>query len=125
MTPSELQIHIGIVQLLKFTAAPGVVYLHCPNGELRDKRAAAKLKAMGVRPGVADLMLLIPQGSGPAITAFMEIKRPGERLSAAQEQFRDDVQAIGCLWDVVFSIDRAADVLREWRAIRGAASAAA
>ena len=34
---------------------PDVIMRHVPNGEHRDPRTAAKLKAMGVLPGSADL----------------------------------------------------------------------
>jgi len=34
---------------------------HCPNGGSRNEIEGAKLKRMGVRPGVADLILLTPR----------------------------------------------------------------
>ena len=33
---------------------------HCPSGELRNPRTAAKLKAMGVKPHIPDLFLPVP-----------------------------------------------------------------
>lgn len=127
--PLEHNIHIGVAQLLKLNAAPGVVWFHPPNGEYRSPRTAGKLAAMGIRAGVADFCLLIPckitQFYQVAQPAFLELKRPGGRLSVAQEQFRDDVTAIGCLWALAYSTDQAADFLRQWGALRSNQSARA
>ncbi len=132
--PLERQIHLGIVQLLKLTAAPGVVWFHCPNERRTTPREGAFLKRMGVLAGVADFTLLIPcEFPGHpeftrstvvrcAIPAFLEIKRPGGRLSVAQEQFRDDVTAIGCLWALAYSTDQAAEYLKSWGALRSTPS---
>jgi hypothetical protein len=136
----ERQIHLGIVQLLRLNAAPGVVWFHTANERRTTPREGAFLKRMGVLAGVADFSILIPRlvhtgytgnylhgGLGisvaPAQPAFLEIKRPGGRLSVAQEQFRDSVVAIGCLWDIAFSTDRAAEILMKWGAIRSHAPA--
>jgi hypothetical protein len=133
--PLERKIHLGIVQLLKLNAAPGVVWFHCPNERRTTPREGAFLKRMGVLAGVADFTILIPDdfldqkqehgdpvwASIPRI-AFLEIKRPGGRLSVAQEQFRDDVTAIGCLWALAYSTDQAAGFLKEWGALRSSAS---
>src|SRR5689334_2407879 len=110
--PLERQIHCSVVQLLKLTAAPGVVWFHCPNERRTTPKEGAFLKRMGVLAGVADFCLLIPdyscdEGDIPR-PAFLELKRPGGRLSVAQEQFRDDVTAIGCLWGLAYSTDTAA-----------------
>jgi len=35
----------------------GVLWCHVPNGELRNPRVGAKLKAMGVRRGVPDILI--------------------------------------------------------------------
>lgn len=119
----ERHIHLNICQLLKLTAAPGVVWFHCPNERRTTPKEGAFLKRMGVLAGVADFTLLIPGRlrAGlqlPVQPAFLEVKRPGGRLSAAQEQFRDDVTSIGCLWGLVYSMADAEKMLRSWGAIR-------
>jgi hypothetical protein len=48
-------LHIPLVAMLRWCIRPDVIWRHVPNGEHRDKRTAAKLKAMGVLPGSADL----------------------------------------------------------------------
>jgi len=51
---------------------------HCPNGEARDKRTGAQLKAMGVRRGVPDLWLPVPsEYRGTAYCGLViELKAP-------------------------------------------------
>jgi hypothetical protein len=117
---SELQLHIAIVDLLKATAAPGVIWWHTPNGERRDKRTAAKLKAMGVRPGVSDLIISAPSGQ----MMFMEIKCGGGRCTDAQSDFFAAMRANGHSCAVVWSLDEAVAVLSAWGAIKGARVAA-
>lgn len=116
----ERQIHLGVVQLLNFNAVPGLVWTHVANERRTTPREGAFLKRMGLRAGWADFTLLIPPSltwDGPHI-AFLELKRPGGRLSVAQEQFRDDVTRIGCLWALAYSTDQAAGYLKQWGALR-------
>lgn len=117
---SELSIHISVIDALRQFAAPGVVFYHAANGELRDKRAAAKLRAMGVRPGVADISLLIP-ATPWARPAYMELKSTKGRLSLDQRIFRADVTDIGCLYAEPRSVDEALSILIEWGALTGMA----
>lgn len=119
----ERQIHLGIVQLLNFNAVPGLVWTHVANERRTTSREGAFLKRMGLRAGWADFTLLIPHNPLPTI-GFLELKRPGGRLSVAQEQFRDDVTAIGCLWALAYSTDQAARFLRDWGALRPSAEPA-
>lgn len=121
----ERQIHLGVVQLLTFNAVPGLVWTHVANERRTTPREGAFLKRMGLRAGWADFTLLIPrEGFSPGI-AFLELKCPGGRLSVAQEQFRDDVIAIGCLWGLAYSTDQAAGYLKQWGALKQPAPAAA
>lgn len=128
----ERRIHLDIVQLLKLTVKPGVVWFHCPNERRATPKEGAFLKRMGVLAGVADFTLIVPDPyfqvkvaigdevlATPSI-AFLEVKRPGGRLSVAQEQFRDDVTAIGCLWGLAYSMPDAERLLKSWGAIRTA-----
>jgi hypothetical protein len=80
----EISLHKDVAKLLRAHCRGDWQWFHCPNGEARDTRTAAKLKAMGVRAGVPDLCLIPPTGQ----IHFLELKRPGETLSEAQERFR-------------------------------------
>lgn len=56
--------------------------LHIPNGEKRDKVTAARLKAMGVRAGVPDVLLPVARGKYHCL--WVELKSDGGRASADQ-----------------------------------------
>lgn len=112
---TELQIHIAIVDLLRASALPGVMWFHPASGEHRDKRTAAKLKAMGVRPGVPDLVLFLADGS----VCFIEVKRErGGRMSPEQLAFRAWADDRGLPYAVVRSVDEAWACLRAWGCLR-------
>ena len=55
---------------------------HCPNGELRDKATAAKLKEAGVKAGIPDLHL--PVSRGGAVSLYIEMKTATGSLSTRQ-----------------------------------------
>jgi hypothetical protein len=110
----EYRLHYYAVQLLKFNRAKGVVYFHCPNGEYRSKRTAAKLATMGVLKGVADLCIVLPGG----FIGFLELKAEGGYLSADQRAFRESVKALGALYEVARSPEDVVDVLEHWGALR-------
>ncbi len=111
--PAELRLHVAVVALLHKRAAPGWQFWHTPNGELRSARAAAKLKAMGVKPGVPDLVLISPDGRFHAL----ELKRRGGTLTDAQQDFQRWAAARGLPHSVAESFDDALAILRHWGAL--------
>jgi hypothetical protein len=82
------------------------VWFHVPNGEKRDRVTATKLKQMGVRPGVADFIIL---HKGQSIA--LELKREGGRMSKDQIGFEKVWRANGGSYLVVFSIKMAEDLI--------------
>lgn len=121
VAPSELTLHIAVAETLRRFCRPDWLWWHTPNGELRDPRAAAKLRAMGVRPGVPDLLLIDPDGW----LRCLEFKAPGGRLSDSQEAFRAFCIARGIPFVVAYSVDEALIAFETWgcltRRLRGAA----
>jgi hypothetical protein len=111
----EQQIHIAVAQHLRTRAVPGMVWFHVPNGGLRTKREAALLKAMGVRSGVADLILF----HGGKLYA-LEIKAPGGRATEAQLQFLSDIDRAGAFTALPVGLDAALATLESWGLIRPA-----
>lgn len=108
----EERLQCAVVQHLHLAALPGVVWFHVPNGEYRSKRTAARLKALGVRPGVADLVFHV-DGEFRA----MEIKAPKGRQSAAQLVFQKTVEQSGGEYVVADNIERALAALVGWRVL--------
>ena len=64
-----------------------------PNGGLRDKITASRLKAEGVRSGVYDIFL--PASRGHWHGLFIEMKKPGEKRKPDQVLFGNAVQCQG------------------------------
>ncbi len=92
----------------------GALWFHVPNGEHRSKRTGARLKAMGVRAGVCDLVFCLPTG----LFAAMELKAPGGRLSPAQKDFEAQCRKLGVPHAVVGDLNTAIDILLGWEVIR-------
>jgi len=110
---SEEAIHRAVVEHLARRAPLGVVYAHVPNGEARGPGVGGKLKAMGVRSGMPDLIALYAgQFYG------LELKREGGRLTEAQRKTLADLEAAGALTAVAYGLDDALGRLADWGMIR-------
>ena len=59
--------------------------VHVPNGGLRSRGEAGKLRAMGTKPGIPDLLL--PRRCGSWTGLAIELKSGVGRLSTAQEEW--------------------------------------
>ena len=109
----EAVFHIQLVSMLRWCIRPDVIHRHCPNGEHRDPRTAAKLKAMGVLPGSADLEFFWREEriSCPDTVhfraLFLELKRPGHKQSVEQMAFGLMMMTFGAEYLVASSIDEA------------------
>lgn len=114
---SELAIHCAIADLLQSKGLLSLIWFHVPNGEERPGAVGAKLKRMGVRPGVADFALTLPDGR----SAYLEVKSDRGAPSPDQDAFRADCERIGTPYAVVRSSEEAEQVLWSWGALRGPA----
>ena len=99
---AEARIQAAIVEYVR-TVAPQIVIFHVPNGGLRARSEAARLKWVGTLAGVLDLVLLLPGGR----VRFWEIKTSVGRLSADQREFIARLEALGHSWATVRTIDDA------------------
>lgn len=64
-----------------------------PNGDLRHPRVAVRLKNEGVKAGVPDLFLAVARGGYHGL--FIEMKKPGGRVSQKQREWHDRLRAAG------------------------------
>lgn len=103
---SEDDLQRATAQAYERMFASRIVAFHCPNGGKRDKVTAAKMKAMGVMPGVADWVVLRRQR--PA--GLIELKTEDGRQSKEQMVFQARAEESGCEYRVVRN-------LREWIAV--------
>lgn len=110
MTPSnEEAIHRAVVDHLRWRAHEDVVWWHTPNGEARHRATAGRLKAMGVLPGVPDLLLL---RHGRLLG--LELKSERGRLSPAQRHVQGRLVAAGALVATAHGVDAALATLDHW-----------
>lgn len=82
---------------------------HIPNGGRRDKREAARFKAMGVKPGVSDVFL--PVACGGYHGLFIELKAPGGRASNCQKKFISLIRNQGYRAEICFGWEQASQVI--------------
>jgi hypothetical protein len=99
---AEARRQAAIVEYVRYVA-PQIVIFHVPNGGLRSKAEAARLKWTGVLAGVLDLVLILPN----ARCAFWETKTPNGRLSDDQRAIIRRLTELGHSWAIVRSIDDA------------------
>jgi hypothetical protein len=90
--------------------------LQFPNGSLRNIIVAKKLKAEGVKAGVADLFLMIPNKIFHGL--FIEVKTPVGRQQPSQKDFEKIAFDSGYCYEVVRSLDDLIQCLETYKKIR-------
>lgn len=85
---------------------------HVPNGGSRNKAEAAKLKRMGVRAGVPDLVLPSPHAGYAGL--YIEMKVGENRTSKSQREWLEKLELQGYLTMVCYGGNEAIDVLEEY-----------
>lgn len=113
----EDQIQAAVVMHLTIRATPGIVWWHTPNGGLRNVGEAGRLKALGVKAGVPDL-LAVRDGRLFAL----ELKAQGGRVSDAQREMLAALEAAGVATAVAYGLDEALAIFERWGVIRPSAS---
>ena len=96
----EDRIQIACARYLDAVLAEGVLWWHTPNGGSRNAIEGAKLKRMGVKPGVPDIAILWRGG-----VVFVELKTATGRLTRAQTDMRDALEAASFGWSLCRSVD--------------------
>jgi len=109
----EDDIQKGVVTHLQIRGARGLVFFHVPNAP-RSPQTGARLKAMGMRAGVSDLILV----HNEKIYA-LELKAPGRRATVEQMQFLTEMGEQGAFTGICDSIDTALRLLESWKLIVG------
>lgn len=87
--------------------AVGLLWFHCPNGEHRRPATGRKLKLMGVKRGVPDVLILTEPRTA------IEIKTETGRLSAEQKHWCDALTSEGWGWYLARSVDDVAEIVRK------------
>lgn len=85
---------------------------HTPNGGRRHPREAARLKAMGVKPGVPDVFVAIPRNGLHGL--FIELKAGRNKPTEAQAALHADLRAAGFSVAVAYGWHEAANQVAEY-----------
>ena len=112
----EAQEQIALVKLfdLKYPSQKWSLF-HIPNGVNSNQRTGARLKALGLRPGVPDLQLLIARGGFHGL--FIEMKSATGQLSQVQRHYRDLITNAGYRWALCRSAEEGIEIIDNY--IRG------
>ncbi len=105
---TEDQIHRSILSFLEIRLPQAVIW-HTPNGGSRNKIEAAKLKGLGTRAGIPDLLVFL-KGRLLAI----EVKKEGGRLSPAQNAMLQRLSCEGATTAVCRSVEDAEETVTGW-----------
>lgn len=107
MKHDESILQSEIVQLLQLHR---IEFFAVPNERKQSVQSAMRFKAMGVKSGVPDLVLMGKEGKGYG----MEVKTPTGVQSPKQIQFQEKCFRLGWGYAVVRSLDDVLRVIRLW-----------
>jgi hypothetical protein len=97
-------------QIVQYLALMGIFFFSVPNENAGGGKGAMirmqKYRAMGLRPGVSDLVVLLPSR-----IVFIEVKTATGRQSENQKRFEALVTSLGFEYYVVRSVDDVSNVL--------------
>jgi hypothetical protein len=93
----------------RYLDALGVLWFHCPNGGSRNIMEAAKMKAMGVKPGIPDVLILELRQNKYGLA--LELKVGKNKLSEHQEAMRKRFIAHNWAIYTVYSLDHAISII--------------
>lgn len=117
--PLESEIQTAVVDYLNLAIVPSVLFFSVPNEALGRAKSQggiarmARLKRMGLRPGVAD-MVFVKDGRA----YFLEMKRRTGKQSTSQLFFEADAIKAGASYAVAHSIDEAINQLKAWKIVK-------
>lgn len=103
----EAKLQATVVQYLKLALPADVLWTATLNGISMTMFARTKAKAQGMRPGISDLIVVIP-GKG---ARFIELKSDVGRLSDEQKEW---AAALRSWWATCRSVEEVADALTSW-----------
>jgi VRR-NUC domain len=100
-SPTEYEFHLQVAKFLNYALDKNSMWAHCPNGGYRHATEAKRLKAMGVMPGLPDILIL---NNGRA--TWVELKREKRAyLSPAQAHCHKRLLAAGSPVSVCRNLD--------------------
>ena len=108
---AEDSIQIAVADYLRLQY-PNLLWFHVANERQTSPRHGAKLKRMGVRAGVADIMIL--KATKQAVGLCIELKAGKNKQTPSQVEFRDAVIQEGWAYYVCYDFDSARKVIDKY-----------
>lgn len=93
--------------------------IHIPNGGLRSKTEAVRLKRVGVKAGVSDLFFASPHGGYHGLWIEMKRKHDG-KLSASQKEWLEDMRAAGYMAERADGAEEAIEIIERYLGVQDA-----
>jgi hypothetical protein len=113
MTP-EATLQKTVMAHMSLSATPGAWAMSIPNERECSAAQMKHLKEMGLLPGAADLLVIVP-GRMPL---WLELKAKGKEPSLEQDGFGQLARESGHHWCWADNIADALHILREFRALK-------
>ena len=104
------------VVLCRYLDLKKIPYFAIPNGGARNIIVATKLKAEGVKKGVADLFIMV--GNSKHYGLFIEVKVGKNKQQDSQIEFESLAIKQGYHYKVVYSLDELINILDIYLKIR-------
>jgi hypothetical protein len=114
---TEAQIQRAVMRHIEQRGAPGLFAFHAANGGYRKPVEAARLKGLGVKAGVPDI-IAIHEGK----VFVLELKTDTGRPTEAQLAAIDAINRAGGFARIANGLDAALRCLEAWKILRGKAS---
>ncbi len=109
----EQDLQIAVAKLLDAVLASRVVWFHVPNGGYRSKVEAGIFMAMGVKPGVPDLVINWAGPDGPLVLAI-ELKAGAGKATPAQTVMMDRLRGAAWFVSEARSVDEVVALLKRY-----------
>ena len=99
-----------IIHLLELNAGKGIRWFHVANERQCTARFGARLKGMGVSPGVPDMVIVMSGGQ----TCWLEVKSKTGKLTDHQKDWHEFLSNSGHRVATIYSIEEAITILKLW-----------
>ena len=109
----EARLQRAVYQHMKINGTKGAICFAVPNGLKSDGRHVNRMKALGLLPGVSDLIILF---EGKAYC--LELKAKGGHQTDSQMSFQAACEATGVPYEVADNIEQAICILRTWGVLK-------
>lgn len=111
-TRKEADIQAEFFEKIKlfFPKLPEKLIFAVPNGGSRHKAEAANMKRQGVKPGVADVILLIPKKGYACLC--IEFKTSSGSQSKEQKEFQKQAESCGSKYVISRSVAEAINIVK-------------